>query len=275
MYKKREVLEASFFYATNLSKTKHGTDDVTASNFLTAFNDANTLNQLTAAEQLTQALHQVLPSANLTKTLVPLLSTSQRAFYLWLIDEDFCHQDLVPELVENLWQHCPYWIFAWTSGQVLAHYILQNPALVQDKVVIDFGAGSGIVGMAATMAGAKQVICCDIDTVSLSACQANAELNGITIELLDNLFDLEQQFGINKVDVLLVADVLYDKANLPLLDIFLKYANDVWVADSRVKNFCHPQYEKVTTRNHTTTLPDMDEAKQFNQVVIYRGTNPI
>ena len=162
-------------------------------------------------------------------------------------------------------------MFAWASGQVLAQYILQQPQMVRNKVVMDFGAGSGIVGIAAKMAGAKRVICCDIDSMSLTSCQANAQLNGVTAELLDNLFELEQQFGIDKVDVLLVADVLYDKANLPLLDVFLQYAHEVWVADSRVKNFAHPRYHKVTTLDNTTTLPDMDEAKQFNQVVLYRS----
>ncbi|MBD3727714.1 MAG: methyltransferase, partial [Moraxella osloensis] len=108
---------------------------------------------------------------------------------------------------------------------------------------------------------------------SLTSCQANAQLNGVTAERLDNLFELKQQLGIDKVDVLLVADVLYDKANLPLLDVFLQYAHEVWVADSRVKNFAHPHYHKVTKLDNTTTLPDMDEAKQFNQVVIYRSTD--
>ena len=219
--------------------------------------------------QLTQALHQILPTAKLSQTFVPLLSTPEIPFYLWLIDENFCHEDLTTDVIEKLWQNCPYWVFAWASGQVLAHYILTHPNTVQDKVVLDFGAGSGIVGIAAKIVGAKQVICCDIDTVSLTACQANAELNHQAIDLLDNLFELPSQFGIDKVDVLLVADVLYDKRNLPLLDIFLDYADEIWVADSRVKNFSHPSYDKVITIDNTTTLPDMDEAKQFNQVVIY------
>lgn len=221
--------------------------------------------------QITTALNQVLPTAKLTKTLVPLLSQPSQPFYLWLIDENFCHQDLTPEIIENLWANCPYWVFAWASGQVLAHYILQNPHIVKDKIVMDFGAGSGIVGIAAKIAGAKQVICCDIDKVSLLACQANAELNGQSIDLLDNLLELKHQFGLDKVDVLLVADVLYDKRNLPLLDIFLDFAHGIWVADSRVKNFAHTHYKKITTLDNTTTLPDMDEAKQFNQVVIYHN----
>lgn len=246
---------------------------MTVINTPTHSNQPNNFDQSTAFNQLLTALHQVLPSSSLAKTFVPLLSTSQRPFYLWLIAEDFCHQDLTPKIVENLWNNCPYWVFAWASGQVLANYILQNPPIIKDKVVMDFGAGSGIVGIAAKMAGAKQVICCDIDTVSLSSCQANAKLNGVAIELLDNLFELKHQFGIDRVDVLLVADVLYDKANLPLLDVFLQYAHEVWVADSRVKNFAHPCYQKVATLDNTTTLPDMDEAKQFNQVVIYRSVN--
>lgn len=144
---------------------------------------------------------------------------------------------------------------------------------------MDFGAGSGIVGLASLIAGVKQVICCDIDETSLLACRANEQLNqailnGKKMDYLRDLFDLENQFGIKKVDVLLVADVLYDKRNLPLLDIFLEFAEEVWVADSRVKNFAHAQYQKVTTIENTTTLPDMDEANQFNQVVIYQSCSP-
>lgn len=218
--------------------------------------------------QLIHDLHQVLPTASLTKTPVPQLSPN---FQLWLIDPDFCHQDLTPDTIENLWNHCPYWVFAWASGQVLAQYVLQNPQIVKDKIVMDFGAGSGIVGIASKIAGAKQVICCDIDQLSLLTCQANSDLNNVQMDYLSNLFDLQQSFGMCKVDVLLVADVLYDKLNLTLLNIFLQYADKVFVADSRVKNFTHPNYRKIATLDNTTTLPDMDEAKQFNQVVIYEG----
>lgn len=229
---------------------------------------------MTDIAKLTHALRQILPTAYLSKTLVPLLSTPHQPFYLWLIDEDFCHQDLTTDVIEKLWQNCPYWVFAWASGQVLAHYVLQNPSIVQDKIVMDFGAGSGIVGIASVSAGAKQVICCDIDEISLLACRANealnqAMLNGKTMDYLPNLLDLPAQFGLAKVDVLLVADVLYDKRNLPLLDIFLQFAEEVWVADSRVKNFVHPNYQEIAHFDNNTTLPDMDEAKQFNQVVIY------
>ena len=158
---------------------------------------------MSAFDQLNQALNKVLPNAFLAQTPIPLLQTVYpQPVYLWLIDENFCHEDLTPQIIEQLWQNCPYWVFAWASGQVLAQYILANHELVKDQVVMDFGAGSGIVGIAAKLAGAKQVICCDIDLVSLAACQANAALNQVNLELLDDLFALPTQFGRDKVDVL-------------------------------------------------------------------------
>ncbi len=50
---------------------------------------------------------------------------------------------------------------------------------------------------------------------------------------------------------------------------FLKFAPEVWVADSRVKNFSHPKYEKIEERS-ATTWPDLDEAKEFRNVSFYK-----
>ena len=55
-------------------------------------------------------------------------------------------------------------------------------AQVKDKVVIDYGCGSGILAIAAALLGAKQVIGVDIDPQALEATQANAERNGVVIE---------------------------------------------------------------------------------------------
>ena len=55
---------------------------------------------------------------------------------------------------------------------------------VKDKVVIDYGCGSGILGVAALLLGAKKVYATDIDPQAVLATQQNAELNGV----LDNLF---------------------------------------------------------------------------------------
>jgi ribosomal protein L11 methyltransferase len=57
-----------------------------------------------------------------------------------------------------------------------------DQAQVKDKIVIDYGCGSGILAIAAALLGAKQVIGVDIDPQALEATQANAERNGVIIE---------------------------------------------------------------------------------------------
>lgn len=78
----------------------------------------------------------------------------------------------------------PYWAFAWPGGQALARYILDHPEEVEGRAVLDFGAGSGIVAIAAAKAGASVVCASDIDTLALAALEMNAAANGIFIEPL-------------------------------------------------------------------------------------------
>ena len=125
----------------------------------------------------------------------------------------------------------------------------------------------------AARAGADRImILVSVITPAVSQAVDRLSADGIAVALVRDMVSMVRDVP-RDADVLLVADVLYDKANLPLLDVFLQYAHEVWVADSRVKNFAHPRYHKVTTLDNTTTLPDMDEAKQFNQVVLYRSTD--
>ena len=145
----------------------------------------------------------------------------------------------------------------------MAQWLLAEPHHVKGKVVLDFGAGSGVVAIAAKMAGAKRVICCDIDQVSLDACRANADLNEVELEYLDDLYKAEQ------VDILLAADVLYDQGDRFFLDEFLKFSQEVWVADSRGKSCSCPKYEKWDERG-ATTWPDLDESPEFRNVSFYK-----
>ena len=48
----------------------------------------------------------------------------------------------------------PFWAFAWAGGQALARYVLDHPASVAGRSVLDFASGSGLVGIAALKAGA-------------------------------------------------------------------------------------------------------------------------
>ena len=68
----------------------------------------------------------------------------------------------------------PYWAFAWAGGQALARYLLDNPDIVAGKRVLDIGAGSGLVAIAAAKAGAASVLAADIDGFSCAARRARA-----------------------------------------------------------------------------------------------------
>jgi predicted nicotinamide N-methyase len=74
----------------------------------------------------------------------------------------------------------PYWAFAWAGGQALARYILDHPALVRGRSVLDFGAGSGLVAIASAKAGAR-VSAAEIDPFGAAVIALNAALNGVEV----------------------------------------------------------------------------------------------
>jgi predicted nicotinamide N-methyase len=75
----------------------------------------------------------------------------------------------------------PYWAFAWAGGQALARYLLDSPEAVAGRSVLDFGAGSGLVAIAAAKAGAASVLAAEIDHFAAAAIAANAALNGVAV----------------------------------------------------------------------------------------------
>lgn len=101
----------------------------------------------------------------------------------------------------------PYWAFAWAGGQALARFVLDTPEVVRGKRVLDFGSGSGLVGIAAAKAGAFDVIANDIDPLAAEAIQLNADLNEVYLDISTE--DLVGSTG-HGVEVVLVGDVFYD-----------------------------------------------------------------
>jgi predicted nicotinamide N-methyase len=116
----------------------------------------------------------------------------------------------------------PFWAFAWAGGQALARYLMDNPDVVAGKRVLDFAAGSGLVGIAALKAGAASVLCADIDSFCATAGALNGEANGVApsftaIDLLDA--------PPPDVDVIAAGDICYEK---PLAERVL-----AWLAEAR------------------------------------------
>ncbi|MCP1651004.1 50S ribosomal protein L11 methyltransferase [Pseudomonas sp. GD04087] len=215
---------------------------------------------MTPPLSLQTALAELLGDARLSAEMLP--GTDIR---LWLIDAQNMDREFSPDETRRILDEPPYWCFCWASGLVLAHWLAEKPEWVRGKRVLDFGAGSGIAAIAAAKAGAAEVVACDLDPLALDACRANAELNGVELLYSADFFQEDDRY-----DLIIVADVLYDRANLPLLDEFLSRGREALVADSRVRDFSHPLYERLGILDGCT-WPDLAEPAEFRHVSLYHA----
>ena len=215
---------------------------------------------MTPPHDLQRALSELLGDAQLVATELP-----GTALKLWLIDADNMDRAFSPEETRRILEEPPYWSFCWASGLALARFLAEQPQWVAGKRVLDFGSGSGVAAIAAVKAGALEVVACDLDPLALAACQANARLNDVQLSYSADFFAETDRF-----DLILVADVLYDRANLPLLDQFLSRGRQALVADSRVRDFQHPAYLQLAMLE-AYTLPDLAEPAEFRNVSLYHA----
>jgi predicted nicotinamide N-methyase len=116
----------------------------------------------------------------------------------------------------------PFWAFAWAGGQALARYLLDHPAIVAGKAVVDFASGSGIVAVAAARAGAARVLAADIDPFCGPAIALNAEANGVTLEFTEE--DLLEAPPPAWAEVILAGDICYEKPLAERVMAWLKQA---------------------------------------------------
>lgn len=213
---------------------------------------------------LSEALARVIPDARLDTVLLP----DSRGLELHLLQEAYPQHLLDAEAVARIMDEPMYWAFCWAAGQSLACFLLENPQYLEGQRVLDFGAGSGVVAIAAALGGASAVVACDTDPLAREACLLNASHNGVGVEVIGGLDELA-----GPVDLILAADVLYDRSNLDWLGRFLDCAPRVLLADSRIKDFNFEGYRLLETRR-SHTLPDLDESQEFREVRVYLGQRP-
>lgn len=208
---------------------------------------------------LARHLAGLIPGASLCATALPLAP----ALRLWLLGPNVPAGPLAPAAAAQLQDTPPYWAFCWASGHALAAEILTGRVPVAGKRIVDFGTGSGVVALAAARAGAAAVYAVDEDPLALAAVRANARLNGI--EGVETVPSLD---AVPTYDLLLLADVLYDPANRPLVDDLRARAPSLFVADARV-----PPAQLTGWRclgaQEAATLPDLDESPLFRTVRFY------
>lgn len=126
----------------------------------------------------------------------------------------------------------PYWAFPWAGGMALARYLLDHPDKVRGRRVLDLGAGSGLVAIAAALAGARAVIAADIDRYAAAATRLNAAANGVTLAVVEG--DLTAGAP-PAVDLVTVGDLFYERelaqGVTAFLDRCLAAGMDVLIGD--------------------------------------------
>jgi len=171
--------------------------------------------------------------------LVPeiALHLAEESLPIWQKTEDELEASNIPP---------PYWAFAWAGGQALARYILDHASLVAGRHVLDLGAGSGLVAIAAAKAGAAAVIAAEIDAFAIAAITLNAQANGVTVMTTerDLLADARPA-----AEVLLLGDLFYER---PLAERALAYCEQaraqqalVLVGDPQRSYFPRDRFEPL------------------------------
>ena len=211
------------------------------------------------------ALQRTLPDAELEITRLPAVEQIQLA----LINTDFQTGPLPADVMHRVIANPAYWAFCWGSGLALARWLLSSAEFVANKRIVDVGCGCGVGAIAAKLAGAAEVVACDNDPDALMITRANAELNGVDLHYADDVTELSGHF-----DLILMADVLYDKSNYPLLETVKDLATDIIVADSRIQTIDDPSFTAFY-QSEALTYPNLGEFDQFKDVRFFRASTSL
>ncbi|HEX9065902.1 MAG TPA: 50S ribosomal protein L11 methyltransferase [Streptosporangiaceae bacterium] len=101
----------------------------------------------------------------------------------------------------------PFWAFAWPGGLALARYLLDHPAEVAGRSVLDLGAGSGLAAIAAALAGAGPVLASEVDPLAHAAIGLNGAANGVEVAVRGDVLGGTGE----DADVVLAGDIWYER----------------------------------------------------------------
>lgn len=115
----------------------------------------------------------------------------------------------------------PYWAKLWPSAIALSAFIMQHPAFVAGKQVMEIAAGLGLPSLVAARLAAS-VHCSDMDADAVemaAASAAAAQLNNLHCEVLNwNAMPAHL-----RADTLLLSDVNYEPEAFDALQLLLQH----------------------------------------------------
>ncbi|MGR9190106.1 class I SAM-dependent methyltransferase [Rhizobium leguminosarum] len=142
----------------------------------------------------------------------------------------------------------PYWAYPWAGGAVLARHLLDRPEIVVGRRVLDLGAGSGLVAIAAAKVGAAAVTAVDIDANAIAAIGLNAAINDVNIVAVaaDITGDSPPE-----TDLLVVGDLFYDPMLALRVMAFLRRCQasgiEVLIGDPERAHLPHGELSRIAT----------------------------
>ena len=195
-----------------------------------------------------------------TTSLVPeiTLHLATEITPIWQATESWCHTNNTEP---------PFWAFAWPGGQALARHILDHPATVAGRRVLDFAAGCGIAAIAAMRAGAASAEAAEIEPLARTALALNAAANGTPL-----IIPTTSVVGSPaRWDLILCGDVCYEAPMtehiLPWLRRMACHA-EVWIADPGRAYLPRDRLTAFASYRVPTSLELEDRTER--QVTLYR-----
>ena len=124
----------------------------------------------------------------------------------------------------------PYWSVLWRSGVALAREL--DGVELDGVRVVELGCGLAVPSIAAARAGAE-VLATDWDTEALDLVAQNASANDVQVETAAvDWAHADELVSRGPFDLVLAADVLYERASVALLlSLLPRLAPEIWLAD--------------------------------------------
>jgi predicted nicotinamide N-methyase len=124
----------------------------------------------------------------------------------------------------------PYWSVLWRSGVALGRALAAGARLDGWRVV-ELGCGLGVPSLVAASLGAD-VLATDAEEEALEMVSRNARENGLAVDTARVEWGAAEQLAADAYDLVLAADVLYERSSVALLlELLPRLAPEVLLAD--------------------------------------------